>query len=473
MEVERVRRKFEYWNIRIIGISDNIDTYSDGHEFHTGVRGLIDSVYLLDLAKKTHRGLRGQALKGKSCGGRSYGYRHVVEEDPNKTDSQGRPLILSVRREVNEEEAYWVRQIFSWYAQGFSPRWIASELNRRGVPSPRKSTWAASTLHGDQSRGTGLLNNPLYIGKYVWNRSKWGRHPDTRRRIRHRRPPSDWVEIPIEELRIVSDELWESVKRRQNEKRVNHSAVQLEGSKASPVGRGPKYLFSGLLKCAECSRNYIVTNRNQYACSTRINRGEIVCSNRLRVSRKLVEGLLMQQIKQDLLSPEGINYFLKETRRILNEKRSKLPQSIDENYQQLLVVEKEIKNLVRAFRRGDWTESTKSELHELESKKQQLQTMLKTESQGRGNLQSFLPRAKERLRELVWNIENLDHGQLVPIRQQIKTLVGGEIKLFPTDQGYLEAEVSGDYAGFLKLIGEERTIMMVAGEGFEPSTFGL
>jgi hypothetical protein len=129
-------------------------------------------MYLEDLRAKTHRGLQGQALKGFSCGGRTYGYRSVPLEDHTKKDQYGRPALIAVQREIDSDEAPWVDQIFTWYAAGRSPRWIAAELNRQGVPSSRGSTWSASALHGDFERGTGLLNNPLYIGEFIWNRSE-------------------------------------------------------------------------------------------------------------------------------------------------------------------------------------------------------------------------------------------------------------------------------------------------------------
>ena len=58
------------------------------------------------------------------------------------------------------------------------------------------------------------------------------------------------------------------------------------------------------------------------------------------------------------------------------------------------------------------------------------------------------------------------------IRQQIKSLVG-EIKLIPTAEGYLEAELAGNYMGLAKLAVGGKLNNVVAGEGFEPSTFGL
>ena len=44
-----------------------------------------------------------------------------------------------------------------------------------------------------------------------------------------------------------------------------------------------------------------------------------------------------------------------------------------------------------------------------------------------------------------------------------KILLGGAIKRHPTEEGYLEAELAGDYAGFLKLTGEKSKITVVAG----------
>jgi hypothetical protein len=43
----------------------------------------------------------------------------------------------------------------------------------------------------------------------------------------------------------------------------------------------------------------------------------------------------------------------------------------------------------------------------------------------------------------------------------------------PTAEGYLEAELTGLYAGLVKLAVGMMLKNVVAGEGFEPSTFGL
>lgn len=71
------------------------------------------------------------------------------------------------------------------------------------------------------------------------------------------------------------------------------------------TGRGPKYLFSGLLKCGCCGANYIMHSTTSYGCALNINGGDAACSNRLRLPRKLAEMRLLDALKQDLFTPKA------------------------------------------------------------------------------------------------------------------------------------------------------------------------
>ena len=73
-------------------------------------------------------------------------------------------------RRTNEAEAKVVERIFREYASGLSPRTIALGLNQDGIAGPRDRGWGASTINGNAARGTGILNNRIYIGKLVWNK---------------------------------------------------------------------------------------------------------------------------------------------------------------------------------------------------------------------------------------------------------------------------------------------------------------
>ena len=85
-------------------------------------------------------------------------------------------------RRIDATEADVVRRIHQLYADGVSPRTIARRLNHEGVPGPRGAAWNPSTINGNRVRGTGILNNELYIGRLVWNRLRYVKDPSTGRR---------------------------------------------------------------------------------------------------------------------------------------------------------------------------------------------------------------------------------------------------------------------------------------------------
>jgi site-specific DNA recombinase len=89
---------------------------------------------------------------------------------------------------IDPTQAEVVERIFRDYASGTSPRAIAFGLNREGVPGPRGSAWAQSTINGNRQRGTGVLNNELYIGRLVWNRLEYVKDPDTGKRVSRLNP---------------------------------------------------------------------------------------------------------------------------------------------------------------------------------------------------------------------------------------------------------------------------------------------
>ena len=142
----------------------NIVTLAEGDitHLHIGFKGTMNALFLKDLAAKTHRGLRGRIEDGKSAGGLCYGHRVV------KTLSAGN--VTTGEREVEPAQAQVVERIFRDFIAGVSPKQIAKNLNREGVPGPFGGAWSPSTIYGNAKRGTGILNNELYIGRLIWNR---------------------------------------------------------------------------------------------------------------------------------------------------------------------------------------------------------------------------------------------------------------------------------------------------------------
>lgn len=164
-----------------------------------GILGTVGQQYLLDLRDKTRRGLLGRILAGKSGGGLAYGYRI--------------PDAKIGEREIVDTEARVVRRIFDEYASGNSPRKIAKRLNEEGIPGPSGRTWGDTTIRGQIDRGTGLLNNDLYVGRLVWNRCSYVKDPKSGKRLARPNPTDQWETVEVPNLQIIDDNLWDRVKQ--------------------------------------------------------------------------------------------------------------------------------------------------------------------------------------------------------------------------------------------------------------------
>src|SRR4029450_6671451 len=130
---------------------------------------------------------------GKSAGGLCYGYR-VVKAFNGGTVTTG-------EREIEPAEAAIVERMFREFVAGVSPKQIAKNLNREGVPGPFGGAWSPSTIYGNAKRGTGILNNELSAGRLVWNRLRYVKNPDTGKRVSRLNPASEWMSRNVPQLR--------------------------------------------------------------------------------------------------------------------------------------------------------------------------------------------------------------------------------------------------------------------------------
>jgi len=308
-------------HLRFAGVQ--IVTLSEGEitELHVGLKGTMNALFLKDLAAKTHRGIRGRVEKGKSGGGLCYGY-DVVKH----TDAEGEPI--RGERTVNEAQAEIIRGVFREFAAGISPRAIARRLNEDGVPGPDGSLWNDSTLRGHAQRGTGLLNNELYIGKLVWNRLRYVKDPTTGKRVSRLNPREKWITTDIPALRIIDDDLWQAAKARQAELAVTY-AKTIAATRAAFANRlnathRPRSLLSGLLVCGCCGGPYALRGQDRYACSTHVMNGS--CGNSRTIAREALEPRMLEGLRGRLMAPEfaaeAMRSYAEETNRLNRERRS-------------------------------------------------------------------------------------------------------------------------------------------------------
>jgi site-specific DNA recombinase len=426
--------QLRFAGIRLVFVSQGVDSKNEQAELLIGVHGLIDTAYWRELASKTHRGMEGKALKGMATGGRCFGYETIKSDD-------------EVHLKINKPEAETVVRIFKMYADGLSLKRIFTQLNAEGIASPQPQkdtlsrTWCTSSVRV-------ILLNERYLGRLVWNKTQKVRVPGTGRRIKRLRPESEWVCFDAPHLRIISNELWSAVQQRFAT--VHH----LWGRKGLPGLSGQQrsvYLFSGLLKCGVCGGSVtFVSGRwrsesQQYGCSMHHQRGKTVCSNRLTIRRDKLESRILAGLQKEVLREDAVDYVVAGMKTELERRFDELNGTLSGMRERKRQLETEIARLVNAIAGGNGSESIMEAIGErerelrtitddlLEKRPTSIQTKL-------DELRTFAVDQLTELRQLLARPENVHEARALLARQI------GPITLIPTKEGY-SARGSVDFFG--------------------------
>ncbi|MFC7706236.1 recombinase family protein [Plastorhodobacter daqingensis] len=454
-------------------------------ELHVGLKGTMNALMLKDLAAKTRRGLRGRVEEGKSGGGISFGYNVIKQMD-------ARGELIRGDREINEAEADIVRRIFREFAAGIGPRTIARTLNAEGIQGPGGKPWGDTTIRGHVKRGTGLINNELYIGRLVWNRMRYIKDPRTGKRVSRMNPVSEWITTEVPELRILDDELWQAVKARQAdiaEKYVNVTEAIRAHHQNNRLNttRRPRSLLSGLVFCGCCQGPYSLRGAGRFACSNHISKGN--CTNKATIRQEELEQRVLAGIKDRLMAPEiaadAMKAYAEETNRLNRERRA----NGDAWRSELAKVEKDIRGIIDAIKAGMLHPSMKAEMDGLEERKAQLTARLAEVPQ---DIPDVLPIASTIYAKRVTRLtEALDNpGEQVEAAEALRGLIEKIILTPGSTRGEIYATLYGDLRTILHWLARQESAgspkaktpavettgvlaSVVAGVGFEPTTFRL
>lgn len=369
---------------RVMGAQDGFDSDARTARMQAGLSGIMSEEFRMMVADRTRSALDMNARLGKPTGGKAL-------EDPDL-----------------------VREIFTRFGAGESMRAIASDLNRRGVPSPGatwkaksrrpRGTWQISALHA-------LLHNERYAGELIWNRSQWVRDPDTGKRHRRERPRSEWIvrQIP----RLIDEETWSRVQARFTTRREFGSTV-----------RG---ILSGVLECALCGGKMIITGGSQrrYICGTFHGGGGHACSNSSSFPRASAEEAVLAPVMDDLLSPGAVEAAVQGMREA---RLQPLPQQQP--------ADQEVSALERLVRDGVLTAETAAPA--LVEARRKAQERRRSEP-----VQAERPWPSERAwRELVRGMREILQGEDIPAAREILMRLIGPIRCQPAKEGFVVAELT-------------------------------
>ena len=446
----------------------NIVTLAEGDitHLHIGFKGTMNALFLKDLAEKTHRGLRGRVEDGKSAGGLCYGYRVV------KALNAG--TVTTGEREIDPARGRGRRAHLPRLRRGRvaeADREEPESRRRRRVRSAAPGVRARSTA--TRKRGTGILNNELYVGRLVWNRLRYVKNPDTGKRVSRLNPTSEWMSKDVPELRIVPDELWTAAKSRQ--KQTRH-AMKTAG--AIGVAKRPQYLFSGLTKCGVCGAGFIMSGKNRLGCFGARDQGR--CDNHLTIRRDEVEARVLKSAAGQAAAPGSV-------RGVLRRVHARDEPASDGAPRQPVCSRARDRahrgQAQEADRDGDerrGASEVKDELNANAAKREELKATLAAADAPPPLLH---PEMAGLYRQKVTALaQALEHPETrTEASEALRGLIDA-IVLTP-DQGELQIELKGNLAAMLGAAQNAKRspetgdlslqVVMVAGAGFEPATFGL
>ena len=476
-DVSGLFQQLEFSGVQIFTLSEGeIST------MHIGLKGTMNAIFLRDLADKTHRGLRGRVEKGKSGGGLAYGYNVLKQQSANGEAIKG-------DREINNEHAIIIRRIFNEYAHhNKSPKAIAGQLNKEKIPGPSGNTWSQSTINGNRKRGTGILNNELYIGQLIWNRQHFVKDPQTGKRVTRMNDEADWVRKEVPELRIIPQELWNAAKARQKDLDRKDTGLWHRNR--------PQYLLSGLLKCGCCGGGYSKINSERYGCSSARNKGASVCSNKKTIKRETLEDAVLNALQTHLMRDDLLQVFCEEYTKHMNTLRSAQDATLKRYKSELTKLSKEKGNIVQAIKDGIPASMVKDDLTNLTARQEELEDLLENHTDEPKPLlhPSMAKRYKLEVHTLRRSLnDDQNRGEA---SEHLRKLVEKIVLTPRPGEDDLSIDLYGDLAGILTIANEETSmkkgeaftkrlktmvandnsnpsIELVAGAGFEPTTFGL
>src|SRR6266404_5529712 len=349
-DVAALYKRLSFAGIKMVTLAEG-----EISELHVGLKGTMNALFLKDLAAKTHRGLEGRVREGRSGGGLSYGYDVVREQD-----LRGGPVHGG--RRINEAEAGIARRIFREFITGKSPRAIAHGLNADKIAGPRSRPLSDTTIRGHTLRGTGVLHNELYVGRLVWNRPQYVKDPSTGKRVSRLNPEADWLITEVPELRIIDVTLWQQAQARLGS--IRESPRVVKGAAEFWIHRRAQHLLTGLAHCGACGAPLAAAGKDYLSCTAARRQG--TCSNKRGIRRPVLEGLILDGLKDRLMAPELVKEFIAEFHREVN--RQSRNREADQGLQQrdLDDVNRKLRRVIEAIAEGLRGPGLQIKLDELE-----------------------------------------------------------------------------------------------------------
>ncbi len=341
-------RQLREGGVEVVSVSDPMfDPESVTGVYMEAITFAKNEAYSKEVAFHTRKGCRANVQTRdpemgwcyKNGGQPLWGYRSARLDRGGR---RGKPILKSIwvldDTLVAGRPLYeWVRETLALAAEGATLDELRDFCNRKGIKAPRKQYWGQSTMFA--------LLQPHVLLKYagfdVWN---------VHRKNGSKRPPSEWVIVERAHEPVISEELASRI--RAARERAGQFGFRPRQSRSV---NSPYLLTGGLFVCGRCGANmigYKTASGTYYVCGSQPYRRGMGCGSGVYVPKDYIEGEVLagvQEIIRARLDPEQFSHRVnQEADRLWEAEHGKQP----DLGRQIAEIEKKVANLRKALEDG-------------------------------------------------------------------------------------------------------------------------
>lgn len=240
---------FIIWNIRFVGLIDNVDTFSKGGKKSRQINGLVNEWYCEDISENVK-----SAINIKKRNGQYLGHWCTYGYELNKVDKH--------KIVIDEYASVIVKDIYNLYLSGYGVTAIANILTQKQIntpsvykrlkgknyfnPAEKKSAY--SSKYGIWSVNTirKILRDKTYLGHLIQGREKKVSYKiDKLIKV----PESEWIVVENNHEPIIDIDTFTKVQNCLGVRSTNFNS----SIKNNTV---PKtHIFASKIRCMECGHN--------------------------------------------------------------------------------------------------------------------------------------------------------------------------------------------------------------------------
>lgn len=328
-----IEHYFEEKGIRFIAVAEGIDSKKGLDNLMLPMTNVINSLYARQASTKTKAAHRARAGSGMFIGSRApFGY----QKDP-----VDRHHLI-----VDPEAAEVVKSIFQMFADGIGYVRMTKILRGKQILNPqayfnqnnpdyyKNSDYWRKPFDWHATSVRAILNNPVYLGKIVFGRTKTKGFFDKHRIAADE---SEWVVSENTHEPLITQDLWDTVHQMMQARRRENSTGEVQP-------------FAGLVKCADCGSSLNVSYDKRkgrytgFSCWVYKNYGKERCTSHA-IGWKTLNQLVLEDIRRNALDAHRHVADYMDMLLAIKEERQK--EDIDRSRRELKTIDKRMDELTK------------------------------------------------------------------------------------------------------------------------------